>query len=114
MQVSSKGAFMNINDRQCLPLTVCSCQQYQSRAPGAASDRQCSAMTLCDDDQYESRYPKKVWLNVLETKFVYTSDRECRWFTDYDTSGTLNPGTPQEVSHLPAGRGLGFGRIVTF
>ena len=67
---------MNINDRQCLPLTVCSCQQYQSRAPGAASDRQCSAMTLCDDDQYESRYPKKEWLNVLETKFVYTSDRE--------------------------------------
>ena len=78
------GITMNTGDRSCLQLEKCLCTHYQSVAPTDTSNRECAALTECTDDEYESRYPTKSWLSELHTDFIYTTDRKCDPFKDYN------------------------------
>jgi hypothetical protein len=69
------------SDRACSLLTVCSLDEYETLAPSAASDRACSLLTVCSLDQYETLAPSA------------TSDRACSLLTvcSLDQYETLAP-----------------------
>lgn len=55
---------------------------------GNPDPRVCLPLTVCTDDQYESRYPTKVIIDPITREFIYSNDRACADFTDY-TQETL-------------------------
>ena len=109
---------MYTEDRSVCTLQVCLCNEWESAPPTydtvdgqtvAVNDRTCSPLTVCDGDQYESVYPKKRYLNQHpNADFMYISQRECRYFADYNSDAasrtytTFDP-LQWEVDYLAAG-----------
>ena len=66
---------------------TCACTQYELTPPGDNTDRVCQALTVCTSDEYESKAPTKRLTNQdsLAYEFYYINDRECTGFADHDT-----------------------------
>eukprot|EP01052_Picozoa_sp_SAG31_P002586 SAG31_NODE_92_length_26360_cov_29.601881_15_plen_2740_part_00 len=89
------GIVLNINNRACKERTKCTCTQYQESSPQPHHNRRCVSLTSCSDDQYESVHPRKMFLDDSETDFIYTSDRRCEYFSDYEKHSHPNQ-TPED------------------
>ena len=91
------GTPMYTQNTACDDLSTCLCTQYDNNLPISQdtastptgrdkyTDRTCSDLTVCTDDEYESVYPTKLMGRTgRPDDFVYTSDRVCAKFSDYN------------------------------
>lgn len=67
----------------CVPLTICSAEQWQSTAPTATSDRGCTAVTVCSAEQWESTAPTRTSDRVCTAVTVCSSEQ---WQTTAPTA----------------------------